>query len=208
MRGCHQCDRVHYHQIFLVPPAGLVQQGPRSRFLWSHQVAPWRFTRPPPAGVFTTPIRIFLLSSANNGRIWSDWTHFCGKRIVLSTSMHLFRNKKWNKFYVSIVTVIYLVFFTAQLSYKFHVYSNFPPSFTECQVHHLTSEPNSPNFDRKQCLSIDKRFEVKHVLALLTPAIGITDHDYPAKKETVPSNHSIIVSSPVVRTLRGPPFEM
>lgn len=123
--------------------------------------------------------------------------------------MSLLRRKKWKKLYVSILAVIYLVFFTTQLSYKFHLRSNFPLAHSHArnslQRSPLTSEPGGPNFNSKLLLSIDKRYELNHLPALITPEYRIDRWDLNDGKQTCTYCFPHTTPIPFYLTLRGPP---
>ena len=120
-----------------------------------------------------------------------------------------FRRKKWKRLYISSLTVIYLVFFTAQLSYKFHIYANFPlfgPFDNGTENKLITAfDPKVPNFDHKFHLTVDKRYDLKHVFALVTPAIHIDRWNFADRRPLFlfTTGHDQAATSQ--NSLRGPP---
>lgn len=71
-------------------------------------------------------------------------------------------------------TVINIILFTAQLSYKFYLFANQPSPELRGTVSIHTSvfpgDPASPNFDGRQLLSLDKRYSFKNIFSLPIPS--------------------------------------
>jgi hypothetical protein len=120
-----------------------------------------------------------------------------------------FRRNKWKKLYISSLAVIYLVFFTAQLSYKFHICANFPLfGVSDDGVDNKLEaafDSKGPNVDHKFYLSVDKRYDFKHVFGLVTPSFTI-EHWYFVDWNpilTYSAGHQPAL--PGYKALRGPP---
>src|SRR4051794_20605054 len=91
--------------------------------------------------------------------------------------MGLHTTTKYKKLFKGILAVTYLVFFTAQLSCRFHSCANFPlfNPHSQVQPQKLTAAgiPDPIRIDRKMLLSVDKRYHLQHIFALDAPLFRI-----------------------------------
>jgi len=83
---------------------------------------------------------------------------------------------RWSAFKCTL-SVIGLILFTAQLSYKFYLFANVPV----IQSGHnslsysanVKSHPANPNYHSDVHLLLDKRYDYKHSYALITPLFQV-----------------------------------
>ncbi|MBS1605753.1 MAG: hypothetical protein JST42_24045 [Bacteroidetes bacterium] len=109
----------------------------------------------------------------------------------------------------STVAVIGLVLFTVQLSYKFYVFSSQPlfGRHATANRHEIRFEGTTVVVSGHVILSLDKRYDIKHVFALLPQHIdngafpaALPAH-YPGEPPTIKENALLPDSE------RGPPAE-
>ena len=106
------------------------------------------------------------------------------------------------------LAVIYFAYFTAQLSYKFYVCASFP-AFTStelidraCPAIEISIHGSPGN----KALSMDKRYNGKHIFALLPPLSWINPLP-PAYSTELPTYQLRQFISPVlIPAQRGPPL--
>jgi hypothetical protein len=121
------------------------------------------------------------------------------------------------------LSVICLVLFTAQLSYKFYLFASVP-AFTNGDeiISHKSraishkgetisretgnpGNPGTPNYHGKVRLLLDKRYEQKHIFVLLAPTVGVDHLPLNGKREFYYCPESNLSNSPLTTSLRGPP---
>ena len=107
------------------------------------------------------------------------------------------------------LSVIGLVLFTAQLSYKFYLFASIPViqsghngfSYTA----NVKSPPAKPNYHSSVHLLLDKRYDYKHAYALITPLFQVQHFREESKKlfDIFPAT-AISTTNPAA-LFRGPP---
>jgi len=108
-----------------------------------------------------------------------------------------------------IFPVIGVVLFTVQVSYKFFVFASQPLFRSEIRTTNhffrISANPASPNVHNDHRLLLDKRYELKHVFALLTPLFELNHYPGEVKSFFDPCPGSISFFTFLSPTLRGPP---
>jgi len=130
----------------------------------------------------------------------------------LDSRMRLLQHRKYSAIFKGIVVLAYLVLLGSQLSRKFYVCANSPSRAFKgrhSQVAHIQlSGHGTPLFlDHKKSssLSLDKRYEFKHVFALVDPVVYLPSYILPAKQAFSSCCRVFIQSYSRVNPLRGPP---
>jgi hypothetical protein len=108
------------------------------------------------------------------------------------------------------LTVIGLVLFTAQLSYKFYLCANMPAfhpdgKATQHKTRVSSADPSFPNYQSRQCLLLDKRYDYKHTFALLVPVFRVDHLPQEPKKEFYHFLAGAVAGTVLSISPRGPP---
>ena len=107
------------------------------------------------------------------------------------------------------LAVIYFAYFTAQLSYKFYVCANYPV-FTSTEPVDRTAGPafdivihGSPD---NKALSVDKRYNGKHIFALLLPLSWVNPLPAAYSSELPVYQLRLFIPPALIPEQRGPPL--
>ena len=113
--------------------------------------------------------------------------------------MNPLRHKKTRAVFKSVLFLIGISLFTAQVSYKFYALSSRPV------YHQVAANADLHHYDHRLSLSLDKRYKVQKVVAFPTPVFRLDGHPLASRPEQVfdqPPVLELQLSDPV---LRGPP---
>ena len=122
------------------------------------------------------------------------------------------RHKRNIGAFKGILSVIGLILFTAQLSYKFYEFANLPPvgsyenTFAHCRT---VSEPGAASkcdISGRVLLSLDKRYDLKHIYFLPTPLYNLAAPLVASCHEVYLLPRKAISRTPLPASLRAPPF--
>ena len=107
------------------------------------------------------------------------------------------------------LAVIYFAYFTAQLSYKFYVCASFP-AFTSTELIDRAAGPvidisihGSPG---NKALSMDKRYNGKHIFALLLPLSWVNPLPAAYSSELPVYQLRLFIPPVLIPEQRGPPL--
>lgn len=122
------------------------------------------------------------------------------------------RHRKYSAAFKGIVVLVYVILFGSQLSHKFYLCANSPTKaykHSQSRVEHSQRPGVGINallvHKRVSSLSLDKRYETQHEIALADPVSYFPTYILPAKQEL--SSHQPIDTQSYFRInpLRGPP---
>ena len=96
--------------------------------------------------------------------------------------MRLFRHKKYQTVFKGLLVVLYFTLLGSQLSHKFYICANFSARIFKgchCKIAHtrpsIHNASTQLNYPKSPSLTLDKRYELKPIFALLSPAF-VVDH--------------------------------
>jgi hypothetical protein len=130
----------------------------------------------------------------------------------LIISMSFFSHKKYGTVFKGILVVLYLVLLGSQLSHKFYLCANFSSRVSQgCHCNFAHTQPFSHcgssllNHRNTSSFSLDKRYELKPIFALLSLAFSLNPVFVDDKKEFNSFCQVFIPSYFAIHPLRGPP---
>jgi hypothetical protein len=126
--------------------------------------------------------------------------------------MNLLRHRRNITAFKGFLVVLYFILFVSQLSHKFYLYANSPTRLLKIYVWEVShqasivhSRPSLLKHKKFSSLSVDKRYEMQHIVALFSPELRVSFSYLENDRETCSRCRPSILSSPAVQPLRGPP---
>jgi hypothetical protein len=116
------------------------------------------------------------------------------------------KNKRSRFAFKCILSLICLILFSVQLSYKFYQFSSFPSSHNLVSYNVRTGDKQIRNSPDKTSLSLDKRYDARHLFALISPFFDMAHPFVQNKCEFQVFRPAIIFSIRRIISLRGPPM--
>ncbi|MDR3717007.1 MAG: hypothetical protein P4L51_29705 [Puia sp.] len=110
-----------------------------------------------------------------------------------------------------ILSVIGISLFAGQLSYKFYLHASLPVFHAAFAKENTGQSENAghpilPNYHNRQLLTLDKRYDAKHIFELFTPPSQIVT--LPPVRQTakfIQLAGAVVSNTAIIITLRGPP---
>jgi hypothetical protein len=128
------------------------------------------------------------------------------------TAMNILRHKRHIAAFRGLLVMLYFILFVSPLSHKFYLYANSPTRLLKIyvwevshQASNVYSHPSLLKHQMVSSLSVDKRYEMKHIFALFSPEFKVSFSYLENDRETCDGCRPSILSCPAVQLLRGPP---
>lgn len=126
--------------------------------------------------------------------------------------MRLLGNKKYRSAFKGVISLAYVILLGSQLSHKFYLCANSPTDplkHSHSRVEH-TQRSAAGSYSllahkNAASLSLDKRYENEHLIALVDPLFYFPSHFLPRKQGFSPRYRRFIQTCFHVNPLRGPP---
>lgn len=126
--------------------------------------------------------------------------------------MNLLRHKRNIAAFKGLLVALYFILFISQLSHKFYLYANAPTGLLKIYVwkvsHQASAVHTRPSIIKHRTfasLSVDKRYEKRHILAFFSPELKVNFSNPENERDACARCRPSILSYPAAQPLRGPP---